>query len=510
MSKKRKLSNGEAEEVRHDLYMFDYSAPAKIGRPDLLHCQLVPFEANQKLLENASPSCLQLDFNLKSERVILCGPSTRFVITFHIERKLPDEKVDNKTVEHPWLPIPEAEAETESKKMMLIGGWIDYIIKSIDIYYNNTKLSTSNENKFIAAHMNRFIDAIQDKKTIATFAPQETHPYRLTYPLSAECISYTNKSWTEYAKHVLHDGAHGCKFDFFPRNWLFMNGPNFIKDKGTPRALPFPIFGGTKLNIRLTFAEDWSTVFRVTAANTNLYRIRFSDVRLMALEAKCHLTLERNLFSNRKTLHFPGVTRLMQYIAISSANTTYNHRFNEVTIPHGVLVFAVNKKIANGSYAFSKDTSQNVFLDHRITHVDLAFNNERFFIREPNIGDQRNDLFDYERLMNMLHCTPFGLKPDEKALHIDYLKDGGRSASAFPHIFLPLSHYSTGPSSKMVPVNDDGSALSKRGHFDVQLKFLEAGANNEATYVFTLYHLDSNLAFDAKNKNWFNSHTPMY
>ena len=508
MAKRQKLNNGEAD-FKYDHLAFDYSAPSRVQKPQFLNTEIVKVEPNQKL-EPTSPNCSQLDFDVGSERTILCGPATRFEIKFHIERKKPDVQgaPGDPAVAQPWATIPPDEAAAEAAIVRMQPGWIDSVIKSIDIYYNTTKISTSNENKFIASHLNRFVDAIQDKKVMALFSPQQAHPYRLCSDLKLNSVDYDDKNWTDYAPHVFHESSN--RIDFWPRHWFFMNGPNFFTDQGAPRALPMPLLGGSKLNIRLTFADDWSSIFRIRANNRNKYRLHISHFRLLVQEARLHLPLEKSLFSSKRTFHFPGVTRAIQFATVPATSTTFNVRFNDVTIPEGILIYCASKRIPNGSYSFATDTSKNVFLDHAIRTVDVSFNNARFAIRDPHIGNLGDDVFDHQRLLNLIYNTPFGLKPDLKALKLDYVQEGGRVASSFPHVFVPLTHFGSGKESRLVPVHDDGTAVTKRGALDVFLKFIDAGATADVVYIFVIYYTDSNLAFDAKNKQWFNSHVPMY
>ena len=90
----------------------------------------------------------QLDYEIASQKAILMGPNTKFQISGGFEKL---EAGNDKA----WEDVPAA----ESTKVLLQPGWFDFLLKSVDVFHANTRISTSSENKFVSAHLQRFIDA---------------------------------------------------------------------------------------------------------------------------------------------------------------------------------------------------------------------------------------------------------------------------------------------------------------------------------------------------------------
>lgn len=501
--KKKKMSysayaNGDGGEgkIRNDSFSYVYDLPRKLKKPDLLNEGVKEVVPDQKLIGMTDTSdaiaCNQLDFMVESEKMIECGINTRFVIKFHVERK---KAADGSK----WEEIPKADRADAIANSMLVPGWIDFLVKQLDIYHNNSLIVTSNEIPYITSYLDRFVDTIQHKKVTKLFAPQEVHPYRYALPMEPQCVDFDKKQWTDYGQ-IIYDGKH--RIDWWPRKFFFMNGPNFIADDGSPKAIPFPNLGAGKLNIRLTFADDWTSFFRIKDAHTTKYRIAVTEFKLLLDESKLYQTLERKIMTSKGLHYFPGVTKTMTHVIIPNNSPTYNVRFSDVPIPEAVLIFCIPKTVANGSYKFSASTSKNWFMPHHIEKVELSFNNMRFYNKDPHIGDLKDDSFDYQRLRNFMDCTPFGLIPDKDLDKIMYYGQGGKT-TAFPHVYIPLTPRHT-RNTRIVPVHDDGNKLEKSGNFDIYMKMVEDGANSDVTYVFCLINTDYNNIFDAKTKKFSN------
>ena len=511
MTKRAKPGSSGLADFTSEHDYFDYgNGTSKTPKPVILNSEVTIIEPGQKLVANQNPA--QLDFDLISTKAILCGPLTRFQVKGHFERKKPPapavEGVDPPPPPE-WTKIPVADADEEATKVLLAPGWWEYLVKSVDVFHNNTKVATSSESKYVVQHMNRFLDALQDKEVLHLSAPQACHPNRLTVPLTANSVHLPLDKYPAYLREVFVNEP--ILFDWYPRGvWPFQQGVNFLADGDMPRAVPMPLLGG-KLSVRVSFAEDWSTIFRKSEGNRNEYRFVLTHFRLLVEEARLSVNFEKALFSTKKTLHFPGVARKMEWVTIPAESTTFNMRFHETMLPEGVLVFCLDKKVPNGTYSFAADNNRNIFRDHHVKTIEISFNNERFSIKDPQPGDLGDDMFDNLRLIHHTKIPLFGVKPDKKALNLEVLKQGGRTASSFPHIFYPLTLLGVGNEAKRVPIHNDGSCLGKRGNLDIFLKFVAEGAARDVIYVFVIYFTDKNLSFDCKNKLFFSPHgVPQY
>ena len=494
-------ANGDPgdSKVKNDSLNYVYDLPRKLKRPDILNHAVREIKPDQKLIATTATSdvnsCTQLDFNVESEKMIEAGINTRFEIKFHVERK-------KDAAGSLWEKIPKADLATEVTNTMLVPGWIDFLVKQLDIYHNNSLIVTSNEVPYIASYMDRFVDTIQHKKVTKLFAPQEHHPYRYALPMYPNCVDITKDHWSNYGK-LIFESATAHRIDWWPRKFFFMNGLNFIADDGSPRAIPFPNLGSGKLNIRLTFCDDWSGLFRnKDDTHKTKYRIVLTSFNLLLDESKLYHTLERRLLTSKGMHYFPGVTKTMSHVIIPSNSPTYNCRFSDVPIPEAVLIFCIPKNVANGSYKFRDAAEKNWFLPHNIETVELSFNNMRFYNKDPHIGNLNKDMFDYERLRNFMDTPPFGVIADKEVDKLDYFANGSGN-TAFPHVYIPLTPRNT-VNTRLVPVHDDGNKLEKTGNFDIYTKMSASGANSDVTYVFCLINTDYNNTFDAKTKKFSN------
>lgn len=497
-------SNGLLDAFTEDGAFEFGTAPGRPSKQQVHGNHVRPVESNPKVLETQDHNPSQLDFEIVSQKAILCGPFTRFVVSGNFMRKKADVAAVGNTPgrSYTWEKIPHNQVAAEAAKVILAPGWFDYLVKSVDVYHNNTRITTSSENKFIVQHLNRFLDAYQDKDVIKLFAPQECHPYRLVASFTKDSYKYGYEGWTKYAPHALSED-NNVEFDWYPRDtWPFQQGPNFIADKNQPRSILMPNLGG-KLLVRVSFVDDWSTIFKKTG--TESYKFKMTGFKLLVNEANLALPFEKSLFTQKRTLFYPGVARKMEHATVTAEQATYHMVFNEVYVPEGILVFCLDKNVPNGTYSFAADTHTTMFRDHNVDTVEVSFDSERFAIKSPQPGELGTDSFDYLRYLQHLLNPVFGVKPDTKHLHMNFFKQGG-SFSNYPHIYMPLTSLGGGSESRIVPVHNDGSCLNKRSRLEISLKYKNNGAPSNVVTVFVIFYTNKNLAYDCKNKVFFSPH----
>jgi len=470
---------------------------------------------NPKVTADQNHNPTQCDFEITSQMAIRMGHLTRFVVGGHFERKKADiaaqpaqlnpvrEAVEARTFD--WEKIPDNEVEAEAAKMILAPGWWEFLVKGVDVFHNTTtKITTSQENKFVVQHLNRFLDAYQDKSVVARFAPQECHPNRLIAPFTRGGYKPDYEMWKKYAAYTI--GEHNpVDFEWYPRDvWPFFQGPNFTADHNYPRTVPMPCLGN-KLTLRVSFMDDWNTIFRNSAGNDTKYRFKLTKFHLVVEEPQLSLGFYKGLFSTKKTLFFPGVARKMEWATIPAEQATFTQFFQDTFLPEGVLIFCLDKRVPNGTYSFAKDTEKNIFRRHNIETVDVAFDSERFFIKHPQPGEINLDEFDTLRYWQHIHNPIFGIKPDLKAIHRDYFKQGGM-LTAYPHVYYPLTPQGFSSETRIVPAHNDGSCLQKKAKLEVNIKFKADGATKDVIYVFITFFTNKNLALNAKDKVFFSPH----
>jgi len=478
---------------------------------------------NPKVTQDQTHNPSQCDFEIVSQKAIRMGYFTRFIVKGHFERKKKDiaaraaqgtagqqgyqAAVEARTFN--WEKIPHGEVADEATRMMLAPGWWEYLVKGVDVFHNTAKIATSQENKYLVQHLNRFLDAYQDKDVLNLFALQNCHPNKLFVPFEKDSYNFNYSSWKTYAAHTL-DEDEPVEFEWYPRDvWPFFQGPNFTADKGYPRAVPMPCLGN-KLSVRVSFVDDWSTIFKKATGNDTEYRFRLTDFHLVVEEAELSLGFYKGLFSTKKTLFFPGVARKMEWATIPAEQAAFNMTFHETFMPEGVLVFCLDKRVPNGTYSFAKDASGKIFKSHNIANVDVAFDSERLFIKHPQPGEISLDEFETLRFRQHILSPIFGVKPDVKAFSLLTLHDGGQM-SEFPHVYFPLTALGGSNETRIVPAHNDGSCLGKKAKLEVSLKFKANGAQADVIYVFVTFFTNKNLGLNCKDKVFFSPHgVPQY
>jgi hypothetical protein len=128
----------------------------------------------------------------------------------------------------------------------------------------------------------------------------------------------------------------------------------------------------------------------------------------------------------------------------------------------------------------------------------LSFDGKKFSLKEPHLGNLRNDSLDSKTLFDHLAVPPFGINLDPTVATFNKLRDGGKNP-AYPHIYLPLIHYGS-DKSRLIPATDDGSCVSKRGDLDIFFKFILNNSTENAVYVIYAIYTDVAIILDLKNK----------
>lgn len=272
-------------------------------------------------------------------------------------------------------------------------------------------------------------------------------------------------------------------------------------DDNIARLLPTP--GMERFQIRFTFTDSQDHIFRnLTEANKETkYRFSFSEFNLVLEEARLIPALGKQFQTIRRTLAFPGVTRIQLVENVTSGSTSWRARFQDIFLPEALFVFCLPKTVASGTYKFSTDTGTKIFLDHNVESLDLSFDGKRFFLREPQIGTFRKDEFDAKTVFDHLVFPPFDIRQDPKFITAHSVANGG-SNTAFPHIYLPLI---VGPHrQRLVPAYDDTMCVNRKSDLEIDFKFTDSNSPANTIFVIFAIYSDVNVIFDPK-KGHFSS-----
>jgi hypothetical protein len=206
----------------------------------LLGSDYIVIDPSNKLEEETS----QLEFEVNNSAPLLCGPMSKF----HVEGRF-DTKANDAA---DWA---NATAD-EAANVLLAPNWFEMLIKSIDVFHNNQRISTSNEARFIPAHLNSMMYAYMEPTAKKLLCPQPEHP-GYCVPVDKDSWKIKTEPYTKYAKLVF---GKKIIFTFVPYfQFPFHQVSNFLTDGSAQRMVPLQNLG--KLSIRFTFFDKHDHIF---------------------------------------------------------------------------------------------------------------------------------------------------------------------------------------------------------------------------------------------------------
>jgi hypothetical protein len=444
----------------------------------LLGTNYVVIEPNNQLVEEPT----QVEFEINNFAPLLFGPMSKFQIQGHFETRATDNDE--------W----DGPAAADASSVLLAPNWFEMLIKSVDVFHNNQRISASDEARFIPAHLNAMLYAYMEPTAKKLLCPQPVHP-GYCVPVNKDSWKLDAEPYNSYAKQVFTGDK--IFFDYVPNfQFPFYQGSNFLTDGSAPRMVPMQTLG--KLSVRFSLFDKQDHIFRNKANHTKKYRFVFDAFNLILEEARLAPTFERTLLSAKKQLAYPGVTRLQLVESIPGGTASFKTRFQDICMPESLFIFCLDKQVASGTYKFSTSTKENVFLPHNISSIDLSFDGKRFSLKEPHLGNIGDDSLDSKTLFDHLAAPPFGVNLDSTVATYTKLRQGGEN-SAYPHIYIPLVHYS-GDKNRLIPAMDDGSCVSKRADLNIDFKFGRNNSTENAVYVIYAIYTDVAIILDLKNK----------
>jgi hypothetical protein len=451
---------------------------------DLLSTDYVEIDPVNKADLDGDKFPSQIDFEYSALKPVLFGPMTKFAIsgTFDVKKDAAAE----------WTAATGADVAD----VVLQFNWFEMLIKSLDVFHNNQRIASSNEQRFISAYLHTMLYAYMSPKSKRFLCPQAAHP-AYCVPKDKNAWNAATQTWKDYAAHVFT--GKFVYFDFFPLfQFPFFLGSNFMND-AVPTLLPLDRLG--KLHIRFTFFDKQDHIFRKPAAGVGAaksYRFKLQEFKMCLEEARLSPAFERQLASKTR-MEFPGVTRLQVVDSVPDGSPTHKIVFKDIYLPEAVLIFCLDKQVSSGTYNFAGGTDQNVFKDHRIKHLDFSFDNKNFFIKEPNFGRFRDDTSVLKQLADHLLFPMFGIHPDPQKVTLRAVQDGGDN-SPFPHVYVPLCGNFI-DKERLVPALDDaGSCISRKSNLEIAVQFEVANSQPSAVYVCYAIYTDVANVLDVRSQ----------
>lgn len=472
-------------------------------KPIMLGSELRIIEPLQKVDSNKMPTMLEYD--IYSTRPVMPGPQTRFRVSGKFMKRA---KATDAAPNPVWTGI---ENDSEAKKVLLAPNWFEMLIKSIDVYYNHDRISSFNESSRVLPHMNAFIYHHMDDKIKKLLFPEMCHPAHLT-PANKDDFTAGNeecKVWMDYSKHIFKVGGK-FEFGFTPTFlWPFHQSPTHWTDPKNPsKVLPLTLFG--HIFTRIYFVDNTSTIFKKKAGNDADYKFVLQSMDLVLEEIRLPPLAERQLNQTKKIMQYPGVSRVQLVENLSGGTLNHRCKFQNIPLPEAVLIFAVNKNVAPGTWSFADDENyKNVFMSHNIESIEIIFDEKTYHMKDLSIGSISNDIMDMKAFVDHVFVPPMGMPVDLNKVKLNSLKEGA-SLSAYPHIYLPLTPYNN-KKTRLIPYYDDtASSLGKRSDLKLNIKFKSAGtpgSTADVAYVVTAIWTDQSLSFDPAHSKFINPYS---
>ena len=430
-----------------------------------------------------------VEFELMSNQTFLFGPNTRFQFKVSIQEK---ESADAGE----WT---DATAADNADKMVMQPNFLGHLIKEIAVFHANSKLFTTDEARYISPYVDTFLYNYMDELGKKLLCPQPSHPGNGT-PSKKGGWNYdeAGTEWAEYAKLILL--GKEITFDYVPMHLFpFFQRANFLVDNSFPSPLPMTP-SNDKLLVRMSFNDKFDNVFKKKTGNEKLYRVVINSIQLLVEHARLSPSFERSLNTRKSLLPYSGVTKIMIAESIGPGLLTHRARFQNVAFPEGLFVFALPQKCIAGTYPYSENTDGNVFSQHNIDAIQMTYNSQSLYTREPNISMVENDFMEIKQMIDHLASPPFGVTMDHKKVHLDTIRAGGKN-TPYPHVYINLCNF--GDKNRLVPLLNDGSVLAQNHDLDLTINFKTGGATANMTYFFYLFYTDINMILDLKNKKFY-------
>ena len=453
-----------------------------VPRPKDAHRQLI-HGSEFVTLSPTSQTPTSYTFDIKSKEVVLFGPFTGFLINGKFLKKT--------TAASEWEPM-ELEDYT---KVRVQPNWWSHLVKSVDVFHKNYLLNADDQSQYVQPYLETYMLSQMNDKTKKYLCTEPCSPGN-GIPSSLTGWTFTdNSEWHKYARHLFADS--NLKFRYIPLQFPFFQNADYASGK-QPNAFPMSLM--QSLTFRLHLVEDTSIIFKKETGSAHAYKFELSSMAFIYEEARLAPGLENSYFSNKKTgvLPFGGITKIG---TTETSGDTFSCRakFENVMYPSGIFVIALPKTVVAGQYKYSdSSTPSQVFMDHNITQVDIQFDGQPLFQKNPNPGQISADLMDVKQVIDHLENPPFGIDHKASLLSHNYLKENSR-VNPFPHAYISLCQ--SGSQSPIVPHNSDGKNLNRAGQLDVKLTLNEKG-NKDATFFFIIFYRDIVFQFDIKTRQF--------
>ena len=137
-------------------------------------------------------------------------------------------------------------------------------------------------------------------------------------------------------------------------------------------------------------------------------------------------------------------------------------------------------------------------MKHNIESLTVEYSGEQLTLKEPHFGDIKDKLVQTKYFWDHIAHPPFGLDIDQTQLKQSDLVNSLADTN-FPCVYLNLCIEGR---NRIVPLQNNGTVLSKDSDLNIGIKFVGTGATADATYIVYLFYTDYNVVLDMRARRF--------
>jgi len=451
--------------------------------------ELVATEASNIVGEPTAPKCME--FILRSEDVMSFGPNSRFKVKGKFQVKRSATGV--------WENCVPGDGEN----VVIVPNWWEMLIKDFEIWHGNTKIASSDEGRFVMQYLNTFRYHFMNSEQKKILCPEAVHPGNGVPSEVGKWSFDISSEWRKYA-NLLFAINKSVEFTRTPFDAQpFFQFCNYLQDNNVQKILPMPLLD--KLLIRVNFIDNMSNIFLVKTfppqQETPEFRFQIQDFKIVTERLRLNKAFQASLLKTPKTWSYPGLSRFIQSELIPNDSTMYKCTIQKIAMPEGLVIFCLPKDVITGNYSYKNRANDLVFQKHNIEKLSFAYNNEVFYMTEPNLGTFRDPIIESKCFYDMLWNPPLGLKTNHSLITQDLVHDGFET-TPYPMVYVNFTNF--GSTSRTVPFLNNGSCLATDSDLEINFTFTTERSAKDVHYFICFYYTDTNLTLETKKKGEVN------
>lgn len=434
-----------------------------------------------------------LQFELPANKVLKFNERSYF----NVKCKLMIEKTISgaKT----WQQIEASDVD----KFTLMPNWFDFLVKKIDLICGNQTVSPHNLPDNVLPMFNTFLYYYMDPKIKNKMASNPIHPARyMATPTTAApdtSIWGPASSASQTFNGEMLKEETGFSFEWIPLNTFPFSQKLNHCYFGPQESLPMQNF--EKMYIRITFVDDFKTVFKYKDGETDKVRVDIVSMKLILEEDK----LAPSVKIPKRSIKYEGHSFTVRHETINSGETIFKTKFMKEAMPQQLAILAINKKVIGGLFDYRTHSGTKYFTPTNLKSIKMIYDGHEISSKVPNFQDFDAGGTSTLILKNVLETNGlFGMKFNPDFLTYKNCKNEFGS-TLFPFNLVDYT-LKDGTDSRVYPtdVSASPSIYNKDAVIELQLNFGTGGAPADVTFLFVLMYYGTALTYEAPTNRFVN------